>query len=517
MFKKTFFGFLLFILVLPLAHASGEREKGLTGRFVPETGKTLVFAGQNNASSDDFVKIMQKTPAGFMFYISLKDLNGLTENDDFGSGETSGKHLAQKYPGAALQIGLYLVNELDLVLSGSLDANIEKLAKWIKNSKAPVFLRIGYEFDFPENGYKPEQYAEAFRYIVKKMDGFNVKNVAYVWHSYASLNPTGIEAWYPGDDYVDWCAISYFTNPQWIPMVKFAQRHSKPLMIAECAPMLGNDLKIENKANWYNKLFKFIAMQDIKALCYINNDWDKLPMFASYQWGDSRINVSKDIEKLWKENISDKRYIFYDKLYNTIDFENNKNVLVVFCHPDKENSFNGKILKTVIDTLDKNSIVYEIRDLYAMRFNPVMSKKDLELVYEKQFPKDIQREQNYIKNADTVIFIYPLWWSGFPAMLKGYIDRVFYPGFAFDFSEKGGQSSIKYKKAIVFTSMGMSQKNFIETKAEESYGVVFDEMVFASAGLKVMQHKYFTYNRDSEEAVVKGYMEEIQEAVNTIK
>ncbi|MCL2144851.1 MAG: glycoside hydrolase family 26 protein [Endomicrobia bacterium] len=317
--KKTILTlFLIFTLSAP---AFAQREKGLTGRFVPEDGKVLIFAGQNNNDSNEFVKIVKKAPAGFMFYTALSDLNGLDNKADFGAGETSGSYIAKKYPGAALQIGLYLVNSLDSIIDGSLDGNIEKLAKWVKAVKAPVFLRIGYEFDYPDNAYEPEKYIAAFRHIVEKMDGSNVTNIAYVWHSYASLNPRGIEAWYPGDDYVDWCAISYFASPQWIPMIKFAQRHSKPVMIAECAPMLGTDLKEERKADWYKKLFRFIETQNnVKALSYINCNWDVLPMFQHWNWGNSKINASSEIKNLFKEKISDKRFVWLDKLYDSVDF-----------------------------------------------------------------------------------------------------------------------------------------------------------------------------------------------------
>jgi hypothetical protein len=315
--KKSLLVFLSIIVFASFSFA--QREKGLSGRFVPGDGKVLLFAGQNNNDGDEFVKITKRVPAGFMFYTALSDLNGLDDEADFGSGETSGGYLVKKYPGAALQIGLYLVNSLDNVIDGSLDANIEKLAKWIKAAKAPVFLRIGYEFDYPDNGYEPEKYVKTFRYIVEKMDSLNVINAAYVWHSYASLNPKGIEAWYPGDDYVDWCAVSYFANPQWVAMMKFAQARSKPVMIAECAPMLGHDLKEENKEAWYNKLFRFVEIQkNVKALCYINCNWDEQPQFRHRNWGNGKINASAEIEKLFKEKISDERFVYLNKLYESV-------------------------------------------------------------------------------------------------------------------------------------------------------------------------------------------------------
>lgn len=506
----------LLLLIMTASFSFAQRDKSLSGGFVPKDGQTLLFCGQNNESSDSFVKLNKKVPAGFMFYTALSDLQGLEDNTDFGSGETSGDYLVKKYPGAALQIGLYLVNSLDDVIDGSLDENIKKLALWIKKVKVPVFLRIGYEFDYPENNYEPEKYKKAFRYIVDKFDGLRVANTAYVWHSYASLNPKGIEAWYPGDEYVDWCAISYFANPQWIPMVKFAQRHSKPLMIAECAPMLGNDLKEEGKLNWYNKLFRFIEMSNVKALCYINTDWDKLPMFSSYDWGNSSLNVSKEIKKMWLSRISDKRFINLDRLYNSISYDSERSAVVIFCHPDNKNSFNAKILQKVLKTLETSNVKYTVRDLYKMDFDPVLTLKERDMILEKKTPPDVQKEQKLIKEADIVIFIYPVWWNSAPAMLKGYMDRVFALGLAFEFIEHGGWSSIKSKEAYIFNTMATSKKAFEESQSDKAFAHLYDDMIFSTAGFKVVNHKYFFSIPADNEKTEERYLKEVEEIINNI-
>ena len=279
-------------------------------RIVPEVGQTLVFAGQNNYDSSLFVKINKRIPYGFMIYTSLANLEGLTENANPGAGDTSAAYIMKNYPGTALQIGLYLVNSLEAIIDGHLDDNIEKFANWIKSTQVPVYLRIGYEFDYPENGYDPDLYIAAYKKIVDKFRELGVTNVEYVWHSYAALNPKGIESWYPGDEYVDWCAISYFATPQWIPMVNFAKRNSKPLMIAECSPILGDFKNPSKLLEWYKKLFRFIENQNVKAFCYINADWDSQPMFAHFNWGSGRLNQSKEIQNFWLETISAERFIF---------------------------------------------------------------------------------------------------------------------------------------------------------------------------------------------------------------
>ncbi len=507
---------LSFIFVFTAASLMYARDLNFTGRFVPNDGSTLVFAGQNNRSSDNYVKSVKNIPAGFMIYTALSDLAGLDEAADFGAGETSGAYILKKYPKAALQIGLYLVNSLDEIIDGSLDENITKLGNWIKKSRVPVYLRIGYEFDYPENGYEPEKYIKAYRRIVDKMDEDGVKNAAYVWHSYAALNPRGIEAWYPGDEYVDWCAISYFSNPQWIPMVKFAQRHSKPLMIAECAPMLGHDLREDGKLKWYDKFFRFINTNNIKALCYINNNWDELPMFKDCKWGNSTISDSKLVQKMWLNKISDRRFVNLESLYDSISFSEGENVLIVFCHPDNENSSSAMIFAKVKETLGKNGIPYKIRDLYAMKFNPVLDKAGLEDMKNKKISDAVAKEQKYFKEAGTVVFIYPLWWSGVPAMLKGYIDRVFYPGFAFEFEEAKGTASIKHKKAVVFTTMAMSEKDLENSDLKKALDIIYDDKIFGFSGLKARYHGYFGSLPATDVKDIEAYLSEVEKIINLI-
>ena len=309
---------IIFSFLFVTSFVFAQRKTGLTGRYVPANNHTLVFCGQNNTDSKSFVEINEKTPAGFMIYTSLQNLEALDEDVDYGTGEMSGNFILTNYKKSALQIGLFLVGSLDSVTDGSLDDNIRKLGEWIKKTNVPVFLRIGYEFDLPENNYDPELYKQAFKYIVEKLDEQKVKNVAYVWHSYASYNPKGIERFYPGDEYVDWCAISYFANPQWFPMVQFAKAHNKPLMIAECSPATGTNSTEADKIKWYRILFKFIQSKDVKALCYINANWDEQPMFEQYAWGNGKLDVSEKIKSYWLENIKNERFINLDRLYKEI-------------------------------------------------------------------------------------------------------------------------------------------------------------------------------------------------------
>ena len=125
--------------------------------------------------------------------------------------------------------------------------------------------------------------------------------------------------------------------------------------------------------------------------------------------------------------------------------------LIVYAHPNPK-SFNHAILETISGELQKKKKEVKVRDLYKIGFNPVLSIKDLSAIEKGAVPKDIKKEQNYISKADTLIFIFPIWWSAMPAMLKGYIDRVFSLKFAYDITADGVIGLLKGKKVFIVST-----------------------------------------------------------------
>jgi NAD(P)H dehydrogenase (quinone) len=104
-------------------------------------------------------------------------------------------------------------------------------------------------------------------------------------------------------------------------------------------------------------------------------------------------------------------------------------VLVIFCHPTRE-SFCGSILTVVLEELDARGHEVEVLDLYAERFDPILSKAEWES-YEASVRPEIQPYADQIRLADGLIWIFPTWNYGMPAVLKGYVDRIWKPNIAF--------------------------------------------------------------------------------------
>jgi len=108
--------------------------------------------------------------------------------------------------------------------------------------------------------------------------------------------------------------------------------------------------------------------------------------------------------------------------------------LIIYCHPSKT-SHNYKILQRVKKVLDSKRRKYEVLNLYKMNFNAYYSREEYERVkmHIRTTDKDVEKMHQKILRAKTLIFIYPTWWYGMPARLKGFFDRCFSPGFAYKF------------------------------------------------------------------------------------
>eukprot|EP01041_Mallomonas_annulata_P006200 gene6200-12566_t len=309
---------------------------------IPAEGYTSLVIGQDLYSITNYTADIGTEPFGFMSYTALKSstgsLTGLKDPINYGSGIEWVQGLVDKYPHAALQIGLYLVDVCDDVLSGELDDKIEALGNYLGSLPTTIYLRIGYEFDSYENHYPTDKYIEVFRKIVTHFKLKQINNIAYVWHAtgFTPRDNLPIDSWYPGDEYVDWCGISLFQQPYECEqefqcvflhadhVIKFCKKHSKPMMIAESTPFGGiidipsrvpepvhtsppkNGAGYEGDSwyRWFANVIDYIEYHDIRMWSYINCNWDAQPMWQKnhakgVRWGDTRIEAYHNIRQKW--------------------------------------------------------------------------------------------------------------------------------------------------------------------------------------------------------------------------
>ncbi|MCW7540443.1 NAD(P)H-dependent oxidoreductase [Aquabacterium sp. A7-Y] len=151
-----------------------------------------------------------------------------------------------------------------------------------------------------------------------------------------------------------------------------------------------------------------------------------------------------------------------------------KKVLIVFAHPEPT-SLNHQLVETAVHVLQQDGHEVLLSDLYSMGWKAVFDEQDFPLrahpqrlsfieesghsyAVGRQAP-DIAAEQQKVLAADALILQFPLWWFGMPAILKGWIDRVWARGLAYGYEGAGnryryGDGAFKGKRALVSVTVG---------------------------------------------------------------
>lgn len=110
-------------------------------------------------------------------------------------------------------------------------------------------------------------------------------------------------------------------------------------------------------------------------------------------------------------------------------------LLLVCCHPNQA-SYTHAVAAAVREGLAAAECEVEVLDLYAEGFDPVL------VVDEQRRRRDLdkveytQRYREQLARCDALVFVFPVWWGGMPAMLKGYLDRVFVSGLTYSFKDR---------------------------------------------------------------------------------
>ncbi|MGL4617947.1 MAG: NAD(P)H-dependent oxidoreductase [Chroococcidiopsis sp.] len=152
-------------------------------------------------------------------------------------------------------------------------------------------------------------------------------------------------------------------------------------------------------------------------------------------------------------------------------------VLIVFAHSESK-SFNGAMFQTVIDTFKDSGHDVQYSDLYAMQFDPISDRRNFTSVkdpdYFKQqleeryatevggFSPEIEAEIQKLEWCDLMIWQFPLWWFGVPAILKGWVDRVFAMGRVYGDGHTYQTGMFRGKKAMLSLTTGGPEEDYLE-------------------------------------------------------
>jgi NAD(P)H dehydrogenase (quinone) len=164
--------------------------------------------------------------------------------------------------------------------------------------------------------------------------------------------------------------------------------------------------------------------------------------------------------------------------------------LIVYAHPNPA-SLNHFFKQIIMESLEKSGQEIIVRDLNEINFNPVLSLEDMHGQRMGQVVEDVKTEQGFITWADQIIFVYPIWWTGMPAIMKGYIDRVFSYGFAYRYDQGVQRGLLTGKQTIIVNSHGKSNTEYEAIGMDKALALTSDTGIFNYCGLEIKQHFYF--------------------------
>ncbi len=188
--------------------------------------------------------------------------------------------------------------------------------------------------------------------------------------------------------------------------------------------------------------------------------------------------------------------------------------LIIYSHFNKD-SFASSIKDVIREQLIKSGHEVIIRDLYELDFNPVLSLEDKQIMMGGAMPEDIKKEQDILSSADYVHFVFPIWWTGLPAMVKGYIDRVFTYGWAYEMRD-GNIVGLLNKKMTIVNTHGFPSEYYTQVGMYDAFKNTIVNGIFNFSGFEVVKHHLFGSIPYIDDTARKEILKEIEEFYSKI-
>jgi NAD(P)H dehydrogenase (quinone) len=187
---------------------------------------------------------------------------------------------------------------------------------------------------------------------------------------------------------------------------------------------------------------------------------------------------------------------------------------VIIAHPFAS-SFNHAIYHTINKTLLEQNVIVYSHDLYAEKFDPVLTVEEL-----GKSPSTDPVVNQYLDEllaSDILFFVHPNWWGQPPAILKGYVDRVMRPPYVYDFlpGESGGGlpvGKLAGKNGVVFNTSN-TEKSREETVFGDPLESIWINCVFGFCGIDKFSRTLFSVVVDSTLEEREKWLEEVRDTV----
>ena len=163
---------------------------------------------------------------------------------------------------------------------------------------------------------------------------------------------------------------------------------------------------------------------------------------------------------------------------------------VIVAHPNRE-SYTQAMASAYREAglVRGHEVVF--RDLYAMGFDPRLKESEIPWAKHYALADDVIAERAVLQNADAFAFFYPIWLNSPPAILKGYLERVFGFGFAYAREGAGNVPLLKGRKFLSFTSSGAPTEWVIQSGAWNAMRTLFDSHFASVCGMEIADHIHF--------------------------
>ena len=189
-------------------------------------------------------------------------------------------------------------------------------------------------------------------------------------------------------------------------------------------------------------------------------------------------------------------------------------ICVILAHPQK-GSFNHAIAGTVVHTLDHHGYEVIYHDLYAEKFDPLLPGE--EIAAAAALPPLIAGHCREISQAQGLVIIHPNWWGQPPAILKGWIDRVFRPGAAYKFQEDDKGEGVPLglltaKAALVFNTSNTPPAREAAVFSDP-LETIWKNCIFGLCGVDNFHRRNFAVVVTSTPEERKTWLREVEELV----
>ena len=180
--------------------------------------------------------------------------------------------------------------------------------------------------------------------------------------------------------------------------------------------------------------------------------------------------------------------------------------LVIFAHPVRT-SFCGAVADALIAGITEGGGSVELADLYREEFNSHLGAADLAQFQGGAMPEDVQAEQARVDRADAIAFVFPVWWWSFPAILKGWIDRVFSEGWAYSFAPSRSRGLLRDRPVLLLATGGSRESTWRKYGYDSAMRTQIDLGILGYCGLRDVETKLFFDVEESAETR-QTYLEE---------